>query len=127
MKTKIIYEDFDKDTGVTTVMLQNKYGHFIGEAHCHPKDSFSMFQGERIAATRANIKFCKHRITQEKAKLKVLEELETSFFNKTLYNKIKECQKNIENYKTSIIVLKDSIKEIDEERQKVLLRSNKNK
>lgn len=127
MKTKIIYEDFNKEIGTTLVTIQNKYGHFTGEAHCHPDDEYSMFQGERIAVIRANIKFCKHRIIQEKAKIKALKELETSFFNRTLYNKIKECQKNIENYKTSIIILKDSIKKIDEERQKILLRSNKNK
>ena len=127
MKTKIVDETFDEKSGLTTVTLQNKYRHFTGIARCHPDDEYSMFQGERIAATRANIKFCKHRITQEKAKIKVLDELETPFFNKTLYNKIKECQETIEKYQDSITILKNSIKLMDEERQKVLQRSKKNK
>ena len=86
-----------------------------------------MLWNKRFKTNHTNIKFCKHRITQEKAKIKVLDELETPFFNKTLYNKIKECQETIEKYQDSITILKNSIKLMDEERQKVLQRSKKNK
>lgn len=141
MKTKIIDETFNKDEGITTVTIQNKYGHFTGIAYCHPDDEYSMFQGERIAATRANIKFCKFRITQEKAKLKALENIHTnrSFENNygaflanfdirhQLYNNKKRCKETIEHYQDAISILKKSIKKMDEERQKILLRSKKNK
>lgn len=133
MKTVIVCEDFDKKSGISTVTIQNKYGHFNGTAWCHPDDmnNFSMFQGERIALNRANINFCKHRIVQEKAKLKVLKELYSpyyeNFLKKTFNNKIKECKETIENYQNSIIILKNSIKLMDEERQKILQRSKKNK
>lgn len=127
MKTKIVHEEFDEKNGISIVTIQNKYGHFTGMAQCHSDDEYSMFQGERIAATRANIEFCKFRIKQEKVKIKTLDELETIFFNKTLYNKIKECKRTIEYYKDSITILKNSIKLMDEERQKVLQRSKKNK
>lgn len=134
MKTKIVDETFDEITGLTTVTIQNKYGHFTGMAQCCSEDEYSMFQGERIAATRANIEFCKHRIMQEKAKIKALEELGYTKTPKYDYKYLSKAEKliqkylkNIESYKDSIVILKDSIKKMDEERQKVLLRSKKNK
>lgn len=144
MKTKIVNETFNADTGLTTVTLQNKYGHFTGTARCCLDDDYSMFQGERIAATRANIEFCKFRIKQEKAKIKALDEiiidynLETKYLDypsfvlgyklrKQIFLNKRNYEKNIENFKDSISILKNSIKLMDEERQKVLLRSKKNK
>ena len=145
MKTKIINESFDKDTGLTIVTIQNKYGHFTGTAKCHPDeiDNFSMFQGERIAATRANINFLKFRIKQEKAKIKAVRafsnDLYSLYLNDIIYDKkvnhiwehaiIMEdtYEKNIENFKTSIEILNNSIKLMDKDRQDILLRSNKNK
>lgn len=128
MKTKIVDEKFDENTGVTTVTIQNKYGHFTGSAHCHPDDSYSMFQGERIAATRANIKYLKRRISLEKTKLKVLKEFDNSFlFSYKLNILEKKYKNNIQDFEDSIYILNDSIKKMDEERQKVLLRSKENK
>ena len=138
MKTKIVDETFDEKSGLTTVTLQNKYGHFTGMAQCHPDDEYSMFQGERIAATRANIEFCKFRIKQEKIKIKTFEEIRNDYIINSAFTveypylyyfrkKIKRCIKKIEYYQDSIDILKSSIKKMDEERQKVLLRSKKNK
>ena len=138
MKTKIVDETFDEISGLTTVTLQNKYGHFTGMAQCHPDDEYSMFQGERIAATRANIEFCKFRIKQEKVKIKTFEEIRNDYIINSAFTveypylyyfrkKIKGCIKKIEYYQDSIDILKSSIKKMDEERQKVLLRSKKNK
>ena len=138
MKTKIVDETFDEISGLTTVTLQNKYGHFTGMAQCHPDDEYSMFQGERIAATRANIEFCKFRIKQEKVKIKTFEEIRNDYIINSAFiveypylyyfrKKIKGCIKKIEYYQDSIDILKSSIKKMDEERQKVLLRSKKNK
>ena len=143
MKTKIVDETFDEKSGLTTVTLQNKYGRFTGTARCHPDEIeiFSQFQGERIAATRANISFLKFRIQQEKAKLKAIQNLQNDFnheydlnpngfygpVTKHIFKTIKRYKENIKNFKTSIEILEDSIKLMDEERQKVLLRSKKNK
>lgn len=143
MKTKIVNEIFEKDAGYSKVTIQNKYGHFTGAAWCHPDDveTFSQFQGERIAATRANISFLKFRIQQEKAKLKAIQSLQNDFdheydlnpngfygpVTKHIFKTIKRYKENIENFKTSIEILEDSIRLMDEERQKILLRSNKNK
>ena len=128
MKTKIVNEKFDGITGVTTVTIQNKYGHFTGSSHCHPDDSYSIFQGERIAVIRANIKYLKHRISLEKTKLKVLKEFDNSFlFSYKLNILEKKYKNNIQDFEDSIYILNDSIKKMDEERQKVLLRSKENK
>ena len=128
MKTKIVDEKFNENTGVTTVTIQNKYGHFTGSAYCHPDDSYSMFQGERIAVTRANIKYLKRRISLEKTKLKVLKEFDNSFLFSYELNRLgKKYKNNIQDFKDSISILNDSIKKMDEERQKVLLRSKENK
>ena len=124
MKTKIVDEYFDEKTGITVVTIQNKYGHFTGTAYCHPDDSYSMFQGERIAVIKANIKYLKRRISLEKAKLKALNDFDDSFmYSYQLHNLEKRYKNNIQDFKDSIFILKDSIKKMDEERQKILNRS----
>lgn len=110
-------------------------------AQCCSEDEYSMFQGERIAATRANIEFCKFRIKQIKAMAKGLKDLLSDFYSnpeiesksyigpmwKHALVKLEAYEKDMKNYKTNIEILKSSIKLMDEERQKVLLRSKKNK
>lgn len=143
MKTKIVYEDYNKETGVSTVTIQNKYGRFTGIAHCHPDDmeNFSMFAGERYAATYAEIEFIKFRINQEKAKRKALKDLLLDFhcnedhkladyvgpLSDHALKMIEVYSNNIEDYKKVISFLKYSIKTQDAERQNVLLRTNKSK
>ncbi len=128
MKTKIVDEHFHEDSGITMVTIQNKYGHFSGVSYCHPDDSYSMFQGERIAVTRANIKYLKRRISLEKAKIKALQDLSNDnlfpYFTTNRINSLKtRYENNIQDFKDSIFILKDSIKKMDDERQRVLNRS----
>lgn len=141
MKTKIVDETFDENRGITKVTIQNKYGHFTGYAYCSPIDSFSAFQGERIAVTRANIEFCKTRIKQEKIAIKTLDNLLKDFyfnsktrpeiFSSSIYRhtllELNRRKDNVDFYTDSIKILKSSIKKIDDERQNVLLRAKKNK
>lgn len=137
MKTKIVFEDFDEKSGITTVTIQNKYGHFTGIAKCNPVDEYSMFHGERIAVTRAHIDYCKLRMRQDKAKLEALEELQikdkyTSNYDlyllrKQIWDNRRKYSDSIQHWKDAISILENSIKLMDEERQKILLRSKKNK
>ena len=141
MKTKIINESFDEKNGTTIVTIQNKYGHFTGVAMCHPDDSFSPFQGERIAATKANIEFLKFRIKQTKAESNGIKKLLSDFYYDTNISssvyvgpvwkhalvKLERYEKDIENFKDGIEILKDSIVKMDKERQEVLKRSKQNK
>lgn len=140
MKTKIVHEEFDEKNGISIVTIQNKYGRFTGIAMCHPDDSFSPFQGERIAATRASIEFLKFRIKQIKAEAKGIQNLLSDFYcnldlNPSSYigdvwrhalTKLEVYDEKIKDLNTSIDILKDSIKKMDKERQEVLLRSRKN-
>ena len=141
MKTKIVYEEFNKENGISIVTIQNKYGRFTGMAMCHPDDSFSPFQGERIAATKANIEFLKFRIKQTKAEAKGINKLLSDFYYNTDISastyvgpvwkhalvKLKRYEKDIENFKEGIEILKNSIVKMDNERQEVLKRSKQNK
>lgn len=141
MKTKIVYEEFDKENGISIVTIQNKYGRFTGMAMCHPDDSFSPFQGERIAATKANIEFLKFRIKQTKAEANGIHKLLSDFYYDTNISssayvgpvwkhalvKLERYEKDIENFKEGIEILKDSIVKMDKERQEVLKRSKQNK
>lgn len=141
MKSKIINEQFIENKGISIVTIQNRYGHFTGKAFCNKEDYFSVYQGERIAATRANIKFAKSKLKEEKAKLKAINNLlknllfdeyfNFNIYEEKTYKRAKKEQKryckNINNWENIIIALEDSIKKMDEERQKVLSRSNKNK
>lgn len=141
MKTKIVYEEFDKENGISIVTIQNKYGRFTGTAMCHPDDSFSSYQGERIAATKAHIAFLKFRIKQTKAEAKGIQTLLSDFYYDTNISssayvgrvwkhalvKLERYEKDIEDFKNGIKILKDSIVKMDTERQEVLKRSKKNK
>lgn len=141
MKTKIINEQFIENEGISIVTIQNRYGHFTGKAFCNKEDYFSPYQGERIAVTRANIKFVKSKLKEEKAKLKAIKNLlknlycdeyfDSNIYEEKTYKRAKKEQeryyKNINTWENAIIILEDSIKKMDEERQKVLLRSSKNK
>lgn len=141
MKTKIIKETFGEKDKVSVVTIQNRYGHFTGYAYCKEEDSFSPFQGERIAITRANIKFAKSRLKEEKAKLKAIknllkniyhdEDFDIETYKEKTYKRAKKekerYEKEIKNWENTITALEKSIKKLDEERQKVLSRSSKNK
>ena len=108
---------------------------------CHPDDSFSPFQGERIAATKANIEFLKFRIKQTKAEANGIKKLLSDFYYDTNISssvyvgpvwkhalvKLERYEKDIENFKDGIEILKDSIVKMDKERQEVLKRSKQNK
>ena len=38
MKNKLIYANFDKETGESKVIIDTKYGWFTGYAQCHPEE-----------------------------------------------------------------------------------------
>lgn len=138
MKNKIINSNFDEKTGISRITIQNKYGKFTGFSFCHPDDieNVSMYAGYRYAETRAGIEFAKYRLKQEKIKLNTIQNLlkEIDLIkedkNKTIkhiWKKEKEYKDNVQYFKDVIDILTNSIKLQDEERQKILRRSNKNK
>ena len=55
-----------KETGYSTVVIEHKGNKYVGQAKCHPDDTFSEFTGCRYAQERAEIKALKDEWKQKK-------------------------------------------------------------
>lgn len=75
MKTKILYSNYNTNTGVSTVTIQTKYGIFTGTAKIHPydKDYSSSFFGCELAELRAGIKSLKAKLKKINYQLEAIE------------------------------------------------------
>jgi len=120
MKTKLIKAEFDRETGVSTVIIQNKYGRFTGQAKLHPDDFASKFKGCTYAEERAIIKSLKKQISLLEIKIKTLKacynSIESScYFNpesyeaKAILKQIYTLQKNKKNIKEEIRIRLESL------------------
>ena len=141
MKNKIIEESYDEKTGICKVIIQNKYGHFSGEAKCCPEDmdQFSMYTGSRYAEIRAAADFMKYKAKEEKIKLKAIQNLKKDirhYYGAAYASvaasdpivhfiklKLRDYSQAVSDYEHLYPYLEDTIKDQDEERQKILLRS----
>ena len=139
MKDKIIHYNANSKTGVSTITIQNKYGHFTGEAFCCPEDleSFSQYAGFRYAENRAAAKFAKFRYKQEKIKLQTIQNLikdlnhRNAFIpldiQRTLKLKLRDYSQSMSDWQNIYTYLKDSVKKQDKERQEVVSWTKKDK
>lgn len=141
MKNKVIKESYDKETGVCKITIQNKYGHFTGEAKCCPEDmdQFSTFTGSRYAEIRAAANFMKYKAKEEKTKLKAIQNLKKDIqhYYGAAYDsvassdpiirfinlKLRDYTQAISDWENLYHYLENTIKDQDEERQKILLRA----
>ena len=55
-----------KETGYSTVIIKHKGNEYMGQAKCHPDDTFSEFTGCRYAQERAEINALKDEWKQKK-------------------------------------------------------------
>ena len=55
-----------KETGYSTVIIKHKGNEYVGQAKCHPDDTFSEFTGCRYAQERAEINVLKDEWKQKK-------------------------------------------------------------
>lgn len=92
MKNKLVYSNFDPETGISTVTIQNKYGRFTGTAKLDEEDRKhpSKFQGCEYAEMKAVIAFLEERIKIYKLQIKALQDcyqemMQSSHFNKSSY------------------------------------------
>ena len=144
MKNKIIDSNSDKNSGVSRITIQNKYGNFKGSAFCHPDDmdNFSMFAGERYAEVRAAANFAKTRLKQEKIKLKTIQNLVKDIeygpytsmegldkkVRKLINLKLRDYSQAVEDWNNYHIYLQTAVKHMDEQRQELLAKyRDKNK
>ena len=63
MKTKMIYSNYNPDTGESIVKIRNKYGIFTGVSRLQEEDRpyESSFAGCEYAEMKANISYMKFR------------------------------------------------------------------
>jgi hypothetical protein len=77
MKYKLEKVDFDKETGISYVLIKTPIGNFDGYCKLHEEDRdiISNFFGCKIAETRARVKYLKALIQKQKIKVETLENL----------------------------------------------------
>lgn len=140
MGHKIVNSGSSKEYGRSFVTVQNKYGHFTGEAFFNDNDdpdTFSAFAGERYAEIRAGAKFAKFKYQQERLKLKTIQDLKKDIENtigfenidklvqRRINLKLRDYSQSMEDYRNLYEYLNSSIAKQVEEREKILSRSSK--
>lgn len=138
---KVVNSYSSKDSGISAVTIQNRYGRFTGFAACHPDDvdNFSNFAGERYAEIRATAQFAKFRYKQEKIKLKAIKNLlndinylsfehskDTDKIIRKIKLKIRDYSQSAEDWKNLYHYLNEQVAIQDKNREKILLRAKKN-
>lgn len=80
MKYTFVRADFDKETGISTVVIKTDLGTFEGKAYLHDedKDIASEFEGCKYAEWRAVIKYLKVLLKQKKAILNTLKDINSN-------------------------------------------------
>lgn len=89
MKYTFIRADFDKETGISTVVIKTDLGTFEGKAYLHDedKDIASEFEGCKYAEWRAVIKYLKVLLKQKKAILNILKDINSNLERMKEYDK----------------------------------------
>ena len=132
---KMIYNNFDPLTNITTVTLADKYGTYTGIAKLHPDDINNSIAGFRIAEERARIKFYKARLKREKIKLQTLISFKKEYYQdfslkefNFLEIRINRSLKLIKDFNKIISTHEDALKEYFKAREKIIKKiKDKNK
>ena len=87
MKTKLIYAKYDRETGISTATVRNRYGTFTGTSKLREEDRFveSSFLGCQFAETKAIIKSLKEQRKRITIQLEALENLHFDMQNMKEY------------------------------------------
>ena len=97
MRNKLVYCDYNVETGISTVVIQNKYGHFTGKAKLHESDADhpSKFQGCEYAEQKAMIECLEKRISILKVAQKALLDCHNEMKQSPHFNKESFEAKNV--------------------------------
>ena len=129
---KLVKAEYNEETGISTVILQNRNGQYCGSASLHPEDAAvaSKYVGCDIAERRAWINYYKTEIRRTKIKLKAWAEIvgDLSYNCELYHNKVaerlimisKKYHKHIKEMETCIELLENSIKTYIELRERIL-------
>lgn len=110
-KTKLVYSNYDPETGISIARIQTPHGTFKGKARVHPKeaDIASSYAGCKYAEIRAYIKYYKFLA---KLKQSSIEEITK------LYNQLSQC-KTIPN--KAVFWAKDQLDILKKEKRDYLI------
>jgi hypothetical protein len=88
MRNKIIYSEYNPETGDSIVVIHNKLGEFYGTASLHPedKDIASSFVGCRYAEVRAHISCEQYKKEMIDIQIKALKDFENILKGRWNYN-----------------------------------------
>ena len=89
MRYKLLYSNFNKETGTSKVIIRTPLGDFEGHTKIHKEDQDiqSIFQGCRYAEIRAIIKYYKEKLKIQKNKIITLEQIIKGMEKLNNYNK----------------------------------------
>lgn len=88
MKIKMIYSNFDENTGISEVIIMTDIGEFKGTSKLHEEDRniSSHFAGCRYAEMKAIIKYMKQKIKNIQMQIKGLEDFQSNLATRADYN-----------------------------------------
>lgn len=119
MKEKLIYSNYDEETGFSTIVISTKYGEFFSQSKVkkEDKEKASRYFGCECALTKARIKCQKERLKNIEIQIKALKDCYSNIsqaktFNESSYE-ARAMRKQIyilENKKRSILVAIDLLK-----------------
>lgn len=74
---RLAHYNFDKQLGISTVVLENRYGQYVGTAYLHEDDReyISEFAGLRLAENRATLNALKNELRRTKIKRQAIQSL----------------------------------------------------
>jgi hypothetical protein len=138
MKEKLIYSNYNKDIGLSTVIINTKYGKFYGQSQLKEEDKkeASRYFGCECALIKARIKCQKQILKDTKNKIKALKDCysnisQSKAFNEKSYE-AKAMRKQIyilESKRKSILVainlLENNFFNTINEREELLKKINK--
>lgn len=119
MKEKLTYSNYNKEAGLSTIIITTKYGKFYGQSQVkqEDKEKASRYFGCECALTKARIKCQKERLKNIEIQIKALKDCYSNIsqakaFNENSYE-ARAMRKQIyilENRKRSILVAIDLLK-----------------
>ena len=133
---------YDKDSGVSTYIIEYEGQYFTGIAHCSPEDidMQNELTGIKIASSRAIIKLFQYRRNELKHKLAALNQLYYSVNKSKKYNSHGYMENMLEHQRQQIQneldIMKDALKDEQEELKQYIdnkdkfykrVRANRNK
>ena len=137
-QAKLIYSNYDPETGISIARIQTSHGTFKGKARVHPNDIniASHYAGCKYAEIRAYIRYYKFLAKLKQSAIEEIKKLYNKFYdsfdtpNKILYwtkDTINDLTKEKEEYLATAAEYQKDLKLLIDQRDEILKKINKAK